>query len=109
MPLDSVRFWLITHRADLLIGGSVAAAIVAGLLLLRWIGQRSCERDPDGRKWAGVIGRALSRTTVLFMIVAAADAFSTYADLPHRLARVIDIAFVVAFALQGAIWARELI
>jgi small-conductance mechanosensitive channel len=43
------------------------------------------------------------------MIVAGADSFSTYADLPHRLARLIDIAFIIAFALQGAIWAREFI
>jgi hypothetical protein len=43
------------------------------------------------------------------MAVAAADAFSTYADMPPRLARLVDIAFIIAFAMQGAIWARELI
>jgi small-conductance mechanosensitive channel len=43
------------------------------------------------------------------MAVAAADAFSTYADVPPRLARLIDISFIIAFAMQGAIWARELI
>jgi small-conductance mechanosensitive channel len=46
---------------------------------------------------------------LFFMAAAAADAFSTYADVPPRIARLIDIAFIVAFALQGAIWARELI
>jgi small-conductance mechanosensitive channel len=56
-----------------------------------------------------VIGRALARTTVLFMVVAAADSFATYANLPARLERLVDIAFIIAFALQGAIWARELI
>ena len=43
------------------------------------------------------------------MILAAADVVSTYAELPHKIARLIDIVFVIAFALQGAVWARELI
>jgi small-conductance mechanosensitive channel len=76
--------------------------------VLRWLGRRAIEKDPERRHWRGVIGQALAKTTLAFMIVAAADSFSTYANLPHGLARVIDIAFVVAFALQGAIWAREL-
>ena len=43
------------------------------------------------------------------MILAAADVVSTYAELPHKVARLIDIAFIIAFALQGAVWGRELI
>jgi small-conductance mechanosensitive channel len=93
----------------LLIGGIVAAAVVVLLLFARWIGQRACERDPEYVTWRSVIGRALARTTIFFMAVAAADAFSTYADVPPRLARLIDIAFIIAFAMQGAVWARELI
>jgi len=42
-------------------------------------------------------------------VVAAADGFSTYAELPPHLGRLVDIAFIIAFALQGAVWARELI
>jgi len=109
MSLNAVRNWFLTHQLDLLAGAIVAAAIIAVLLLVRWLGERACERDLEGRTWKGVIGRALARTTVIFMIVAGADSFSTYADLPHRLARLIDIAFIIAFALQGAIWAREFI
>ncbi len=43
------------------------------------------------------------------MILAAADVVSTYAELPHKIARLLDILFVIAFALQGAVWGRELI
>jgi small-conductance mechanosensitive channel len=43
------------------------------------------------------------------MILAAADVVSTYAELPHKIARLIDVLFVIAFALQGAVWTRELI
>ena len=99
----------VSNQLDLLIGTAVAASIIAALLVLRWAGQRALRRDPEGRTWKSVIGRALAKTTVAFMIVAAADSFSTYAVLSPRLARLIDIAFVIGFALQGAIWGRELI
>lgn len=109
MIVEQLRDWLIAHQIGLATGAMVAAAIIAGLLLLRWLGQRACERDPESHSWRAVFGHALAKTTLAFMIVAGADAFSTYADLPPRLGRVIDIAFIVGFALQGAIWARELV
>jgi small-conductance mechanosensitive channel len=109
MSFDELRDWFAANQVGLLIGATVAAAVAAGLLLLRWIGQRACERDPQHLTWRSVIGRALDRTTIIFMAAAAADAFSTYANLPQRVGRIIDIAFIIAFALQGAIWARELI
>src|SRR5439155_17667412 len=108
MYFNALRDWFLTNQLGLLIGALVAAAIMAALLVLRWLGRRACDRDPEGHTWKAVIGRALARTNLAFMIVAAADSLSTYANLPHPLARVIDIAFVIAFALQGAIWAREL-
>ena len=43
------------------------------------------------------------------MVITAADVVSTYAELPHKIARLIDVLFVIAFALQGAVWGRELI
>ena len=109
MSVDQLRDWFAANHLGVLIGGIVAAALVAGLLLLRWIGQLACERDPEHRTWGSVLGRALSRTTILFIAAAPADAFSTYTTLPFRLGRLIDILFIIAFALQGAIWARELI
>jgi small-conductance mechanosensitive channel len=109
MSLDRINGWLVTHHLGLVIGAIAAAATVAVLLVLRWLGRRAVARDPEAHSWKGVVGRVLSRTTILFMAVAAADSLSTYAELPHRLARLVDIAFVIGFALQGAIWARELI
>jgi len=79
------------------------------MLLLRTLGERAVQRDPHGMGWRAVIGRVLAKTSILFMVFAAADAVSTYADLPHKAARLIDIGFVIAFALQGAVWGRELI
>ena len=109
MSVVPLREWFAQNQTGLLIGAAVAAAIVAALLLLRWLGSRARERDPQHLTWRSILGGALGKTGILFIVAAAADGFSTYANLPPRLARVIDIAFIVAFALQGAIWARELI
>ncbi len=43
------------------------------------------------------------------MVVTALDIVATYAAVPIRIERLIDILFTVAFALQGAVWARELV
>ena len=109
MSAAQLQQWFVANRVGLLVGAVVAVAIVAALLALRWVGSRAVSHDPYGRTWKSVIGRALAKTNVGFMAVAGADSFSTYANLPPRLARVIDILFVIGFALQGAIWGRELI
>jgi len=109
MGADKLWTWFDANRDGLMIGLIVALVIVAVMLLLRELGRRTLRRDPEGWGWRSVIGRVLARTSLLFMILAAADVVSTYAELPHKVARLIDIAFTIAFALQGAVWGRELI
>src|SRR5690349_19442383 len=101
--------WFLANRDGLLIGLVVGLAIVAAMILLRSFGRRIVARDPLNMGWRAVIGRVLAKTSLAFMILAAADTVSTYAELPHKVARLIDILFVIAFALQGAVWGRELI
>jgi small-conductance mechanosensitive channel len=109
MEVDKFQAWLDANRNGLLIGVIVAVVLVAMMLVLRELGRRTVARDRDGWSWRTVFGRVFSRTSLGFMVLAAADVVSSYADLPHKLARLLDIAFVIAFAIQGAIWGRELI
>jgi small-conductance mechanosensitive channel len=109
MGVDRFTSWFEANREGLLIGVVVGAALVVLMLLLRTFGQRTVERDPESWGWRAVIGRVFARTSLAFMVLAAADVVSTYAELPHKIARLIDILFVIAFALQGAVWVRELI
>ena len=109
MGVDKLSAWFEANRDGLLVGLVVALIIVAVMLVLRELGRRALARDPEGWGWRSVIGRVLAKTSLLFMILAAADVVSTYAELPHKVARLIDVLFVIAFALQGAVWTRELI
>ncbi|HEY8433671.1 MAG TPA: mechanosensitive ion channel domain-containing protein [Sphingomicrobium sp.] len=106
---DRLATWFAANHDGLMIGISVAAGLVAAMLILREIGRRAVRNDPAGWGWRSVIGRVLAKTSLAFMVLAAADVVATYAELPHKVARLLDIAFVIAFALQGAVWGRELI
>jgi len=101
--------WFSANSADLPIGLAVAGGIVGIMLVLRWIGSRMQRRDPNCTRWLGIFGNVLSRTTILFMVAAAIDAVVIFAAVPDRIERLADVFFIIAFAIQGAIWARELI
>ena len=109
MAVQSLNDWLVTNRDGLLLGGAVALGLIVVMLVLRSLGRQAVARDPHGLGWRTVIGRVFAKTSLAFMIVAAVDVVATYAEMPRRPAHLIDIAFIIAFALQGAVWARELI
>jgi small-conductance mechanosensitive channel len=106
---DRFATWLQANAEGLLIGAIVASVLVAVMLVLRSIGARITAADPDYRSWKSVIGRVLAKTSIAFMIVAAIEAVLTYAELPPRIGRAWNVLFIVAFALQAAVWARELV
>ena len=109
MGVDRFTGWFEANRDGLMTGLVVGAVLVGLMLMLRAYGERSVRRDPLGIGWQAVFGRVLAKTSIGFMILAAADVVATYADLPHKAARLIDILFVIAFAIQGAVWGRELV
>ena len=107
--IDGVFGWILANLDRLLIGGIVAAAIVAGMLGTRWIGHRLLANEPETWGWRGIIGRVLAKTSIFFMVAAAIDIVVSYAAVPAKLAHLADIFFIIAASLQVAIWAREII
>lgn len=100
--------WLSANADALLLGSLVSALLVLTMLGLRWLGHRIARVDPHCLTWKGVIGRVLSKTSLLFMILVAIDIVARYADMPARPERLLRILAIVAVALQAAVWAREL-
>ena len=107
--VEEIADWFAANADRLPIALIVAAAIVGIMLVGRWIGAAMQRGDPDCTRWRGIIGRMLCKTSIFFMVAAVIDVVATYADVPPRVGRLADIFFIIAFALQGAIWARELI
>jgi small-conductance mechanosensitive channel len=116
-----VADWVSANSLDLVLAGLAALVIALVLIALRSFGHRLIrERDRDeaaveGERgavvlsWRNVVGRVLARTSLFFIAVAAIKLVSTQAAAPNLLQRTIDIVFIVAAALQAAIWGRELV
>ncbi|CAA9497052.1 MAG: Potassium efflux system KefA protein / Small-conductance mechanosensitive channel [uncultured Sphingomonas sp.] len=107
--LERFLAWLVLNLDALLVGSAVALGLVGLMLLLRAAGRHILANDPNCLSWRAVIARVLAKTSVLFMAVAAVEIVVNYAQPPARIERLFDIAFVIAAALQGAVWGRELI
>jgi small-conductance mechanosensitive channel len=108
-PILSTINWLVANADTLILGSLVAAAIVAVMLGLRMFGRRVIAGTEDRITWKMVIARVFARTSILFMVAAAIDTVTTYAEPGPRIGRLVDIFFTIAFGLQAAVWARELI
>ena len=101
--------WISGNIVDTLIAAGFGAIIAAILLGLRAYGHRLIRDRDEGINWRTVVGRVLSRTTLFFIIMCAAELVAEHAETPPTLLRAINFLFVIAAAFQAAVWARELI
>ena len=101
--------WFWTHWLQIVIASAVGAGIVLLLLGVKLLGGRLCDRDRGGRTWTHTVGSALASTRLWFMIPLAAHLVAGYAHPPADVVSTIRFFFVVASALQAALWGRELI
>jgi small-conductance mechanosensitive channel len=109
LGVEPIITWVGNNLDRLVMGALIAGGIVAVMLAVRWVGHHMAQSDLDCRHWRGIIGRVLAKTGIWFMVAAAIDIVASYASMPAKLARLADILFIIAAALQAAIWAREII
>lgn len=101
--------WLSDNALELVIALLAASIIAALLLSLRRLGKKLCARDATGRGWASIIGRAVEKTSNLFIFAIAARLVVKYAAAPDFVAQPVGLLFIVAVTIQAAIWAREIV
>ncbi|MDP8912612.1 MAG: mechanosensitive ion channel family protein [Pseudomonadota bacterium] len=101
--------WISGNIVDILIAAAIAIVIALILLGLRGFGHKLIASRSDGINWRIVAGRVLSKTTLFFIIMCAVELVAEHAETPATLHRAINFLFVIAAAVQAAIWARELI
>ena len=102
--------WLTSNTVNIAI--AVAAATIIALILLgiRALGCRLIERARGtDAYWRLIFARVLARTGFFFIVTASAELVADHAATPPSLMRVIHVLFVIAVALQAAIWVRELV
>jgi small-conductance mechanosensitive channel len=107
--VDQSVQWLMQHSLKVAIAIAIGAVIVAALLGAKHLGMRLCRDDRRSADWRAIIGRVIARTSFWFMVVLAARLVSGYAYAPAAVEHTIRFLFVIGFALQAALWARELI
>ena len=100
--------WFGDHYAEILTAGAIGIVIVLGLIGLRGVIRRLLG-GPQATGWRKVAEGVVARTYLFFIVMAAAKIVSEQTVMPHRLADAIDFLFIVAAALQVAIWTRALI
>ncbi|MBB5686031.1 mechanosensitive ion channel family protein [Sphingobium boeckii] len=103
---DSVQ-WLSDHSFQILIAAAIGAGIFFALLGIRRIGVKMCDKE-DLTGWRTIIGRAISKTGTIFMVLVAAKLVSGYAQSPALLASTINFLFTITAVFQSAIWVREI-
>jgi small-conductance mechanosensitive channel len=101
--------WLSLNLDALALGLAVAVGLVGLMLIARAVGHRIVTDDPRCATWKGVVGRVMARTSVWFMAVAALEIVVSYAEPPAGIRHLFHNAFIIAFALQAAVWGRELV
>ncbi len=107
--LESLTQWISGHTQQIFVGLLIGLAIVATLFGLKTFGLWLCRPHARGGAWPGIIGKALSRTRVLFMVAVAAQSVSALAHAPPSIAWPIYVIFITACGFQIAIWLRAIV
>lgn len=101
--------WLQSRWPEIAIAVAVAAALYALMNLVRGWGLRLCRGGKGSTRWYGILGRALSRTGQVFMVLSAAQLVAAYSAVPPILAVTLRTLFTISSVYQAAIWVRELV
>lgn len=99
--------WITQDSGEALFGAGIAVAIFAGLELLLLAARRLLPAGAAG--WRGIGRGIVDRTLSLFLIGVALDGATHVVAPPGPLLRLVDNVFIIAMAVQGALWLRELV
>jgi small-conductance mechanosensitive channel len=101
--------WVSGNVVGIVIAAAIATGIVLAMLAIRSLGCKLIARLGSDPHWPLIFARVLAKTKLYFMVLASAELVAEHAFTPRTLLSLIHVLFVIAFALQAAVWARELI
>jgi small-conductance mechanosensitive channel len=101
--------WISGNIVDVAIAAAIGVAIALAMLALRSLGCKLMARMQGEPHWPVIFARVLAKTKIWFIVLASAELVADHARTPPSLMSLIHVLFVIAFALQAAIWGRELV
>ncbi|WP_439533116.1 mechanosensitive ion channel family protein [Polymorphobacter sp.] len=101
--------WLRYDSEEALLSVAIAVAIYFIFVGARWGIVRALGGSGDVTTWKGFAGRIIRRTRTPFIAILAAYVVAHVIAPPGPLRAAIDFFFTIGFAVQGAIWLREII
>jgi small-conductance mechanosensitive channel len=106
--LSEALAWFQAHWLQIAIAAGAAAIVYLLLNLVRSWSVKLCQRGEGVASWYSIVGRALGKTSQLFIILAAARLVLSYANAPQSVSATIGTLFTIAAVFQAAIWVREI-
>jgi small-conductance mechanosensitive channel len=101
--------WIEVHSGQIIVALVLAGVVAAVLFGAKWLGRRTARRYAEHNHWPRIIGGALSKIRLWFIVGVALQVIATYSHAPDDLARTIYFVFVIAVTLQAAVFLREII
>ncbi len=101
--------WITVNSAQIFVAFFLAAVVATVLFGAKWLGRRTARRYAEQNYWPRIIGGALSKIRLWFIVGVALQVVATYSHAPADLAKTVYFLFVIAVTMQGAIFLRELI
>jgi small-conductance mechanosensitive channel len=101
--------WVSGNIVGIAVAAAIGTALALALIALRALGCRLLARLDTTTSWGAIFARVFARTKIYFIVLASAEIVSEHANTPPSVLHFIHILFVIAAAIQAAIWARELI
>ncbi len=101
--------WISSHLNQIMVAAIAGSIIIAALYGAKLFGMWLCRPGKVPSRWPEVIGRALAKTKFWFMVAVAGQVIIWLGKAPTEVSAPIHALFIVATALQSAIWVRSLI
>jgi small-conductance mechanosensitive channel len=101
--------WVTGNIVGIAIAAAVGTVIAVAMIAIRSLGCRLLARMDARTSWGTIFARVLAKTKIYFIVLAAAEMVANHAATPPAVLSLIHALFVIAAAIQAAIWARELI
>ncbi len=101
--------WVRDESSDALTAVAIAVALYLVFFGLRWAAVRVLGTAHPVTTWRGFTSRIVRRTRSPFIAVTSAYLVTHLVQTPAPLQAFIDFCFTIAFAVQGALWLREIL